>query len=192
MHKFYHQFFFYETVYFKKPKHFNKKCLKQNIKNVFAPKSKIKNIHISCYTHTIFMNSQCLAWAYCDKICLKRDESFSAKKNWLLYCRREDNLLCVWQSKHVYVWCSKWVVHPRERKKKRRNMAALTSQFKIKSFLNRGEFVRVAYANFFEANVPAKHKNTIERCMVWSSEDIILIGRRMQSSEDIILVSRIM
>ena len=42
-----------------------------------------------------------------------------------------------------------------ERKKKH---ATLTFQFEIKCGLKQGEFVRVA--NFFEANVPAKHENT--------------------------------
>ncbi len=38
-------------------------------------------------------------------------------------------------------------------------MAALTPQFKIKPGFKQEECTREAYANFFEANVPAKHKN---------------------------------
>ena len=62
----------------------------------------------------------------------------------------------------------------REREKKK-NMVTLTPQFKIKRGLGWGEFVRDAYANFFEANVPAKHKKChvqekgqqSERCHKW-------------------------
>ena len=41
-------------------------------------------------------------------------------------------------------------------KREKRN----TPHFKIKHGLERGEFMRVAYANFFEASVLANHKNT--------------------------------
>ena len=50
--------------------------------------------------------------------------------------------------------------------------------------------MKVAYANFFEVSVLAKHKNTMyqRRLMVRSSKDIIFVGGRMLSSEPIILV----
>ena len=56
---------------------------------------------------------------------------------------------------------NKWYVQERERERerKKRNMAALTLQFKIRYSLIWGEFVRVVYANFFEASISAKHKN---------------------------------
>ena len=49
----------------------------------------------------------------------------------------------MWQSKQVNAWCAKWVMDSR----KKRNMATLTPQFKIKHSLKQGELVSVAYAN---------------------------------------------
>ena len=55
---------------------------------------------------------------------------------------REDDFM--WKSMHVYAWCAKWVMGLRKKK----NMATLTPQFKIKHGLEQEEFVRVAYAIF--------------------------------------------
>ena len=42
-------------------------------------------------------------------------------------------------------------------------MATLTPHFKIKCSLEQGEFVRVAYTNFFEVHVPVKTPHMGER-----------------------------
>ena len=69
-------------------------------------------------------------------------------------------------------------------------MAAVTPQFKIKPGFKQEEFTREAYANFFEANVPAKHKNATR----WRKGENVIESRyyfcwqRKQSSEDIIPV----
>ena len=69
---------------------------------------------------------------------------------------------------------NEWYVRERDK----RNMAALTHQFKIKRCLERGGFARMAYANYFEVNVPAKHKNSTygKKRKMRSIEDLILLG----------------
>ena len=50
----------------------------------------------------------------------------------------------MWRSEYIYVWWAKWMIVSREK----RNMATLTSQFKIEHDLEGGEFMQVVYANF--------------------------------------------
>ena len=69
-----------------------------------------------------------------------------------------------------------------ERERQKRNMATLIPLFKIKCSLKWREFARVAYANFFEAGISAKHKtpHVGERSVckkTQSSEDVIFVGR---------------
>ena len=47
------------------------------------------------------------------------------------------------------------------KKERKRNVAALTPKFKIKDSFERGEFVRVMYANFSQVGIPADHKNAM-------------------------------
>ena len=46
-------------------------------------------------------------------------------------------------------------------RKKKRNVTAVTPQFKTKYCLEQREFALVAYANFFEVSVMAKHKKKV-------------------------------
>ena len=49
-------------------------------------------------------------------------------------CRKENNWP-LWQNKHIYIYCVKWVIRQREK----RNMAALTPKFNIKCVLEHRE-----------------------------------------------------
>ena len=60
-------------------------------------------------------------------------------------CRREDNLFHMVKWAHLCLACKMSGMPEREK----RNMAALTPQFKTKCNLKWGKFVRVTYGNFF-------------------------------------------
>ena len=83
-------------------------------------------------------------------------------------------------SNNVYAWSLNWVVCSREK----RNLTALTPQFKIKYSLKWEELVRVAYANFSEVNVQAK----LVRERKQGSEDIILVDGKSDSVKTLFLL----
>ena len=68
-----------------------------------------------------------------------------------------------------------------QEREKKRNMAALTPQFKIKYGLQREEFVRVVYVSFFLKRV---YRSSIKTSHVGER----LIMQKMQLSEDVIFV----
>ena len=69
-------------------------------------------------------------------------------------CRREDDLPCVTKRVHICLMCK---ISGELKKKKKRNIVALTPQFKTESWAMRiGESGK---CKFFKVNVLAKHKN---------------------------------